>query len=278
MDVPDDVFEYIVRKTSGYVNSERRVKFSGDHLYALCRGLARQAIRKDEPGPCTQKDVDAVIGDAFEMMQPTKTEEAMIATHECGHALVGALLPEAARPEKVTIEGDEHEELSYYTTLDVRAQGLFMTRKRALAQIATAFGGRAAEEVFYGHLDAGAYNDLFQASNLARTMLEAWGMGSSQEFCYQETKAGYERRRLSDTREQELDREVAELLDAQRERAKALIEEHRETVAAMRDLLLEKKALDRKDLKDFFKERGYTVDWREPLVIKDSAGNVIEKK
>lgn len=274
LDIPDDVFEYMVRKTSGFVNAQHRTRFSGDHLYALCRGLARQVIRKGGAHTIGNEDVDDVVGDAFEITPPTKAEERVIAAHECGHALAAALVPEAPRPEKVTIEGDDAT-LAFYTQLDVHATGIVTTRAKALANIAVSLGGRAAEEVCFEELSAGAADDLHQATRVARLMVEAWGMGSSQEFCYEETREGYKRRRLSEPREEALDREVDQILNEQREQVRALLSEHRESLDAMTELLLSKRALERKDLKEFFAGRGFQVDWREKLVMKDADGKVV---
>ncbi|MGE0708231.1 MAG: AAA family ATPase [Planctomycetota bacterium] len=270
--LPDPVFEYTVRKTSGYVNAERRTRFSGDHLYALCRGLARESIRRGEGHVITSEDVDAVIGDAFELSKPTEAEEKVIATHECGHALVGALLPHAARPEKVTIDGEE-ELSAFYTSFDRDAMGIITTTARAEADVAVAFGGRVAEELCYGEISAGDMSDLHQATRLARVMVEAWGMGHSQEFCYEESQEGFRRRRLSEHREEQVDHEVDTILNGQRERARQLLAEHRETLQAMSALLVEKKVLERKDLKDFFQARGYEIDWRENKLKVEDAGS-----
>lgn len=274
LDIPTPVFEYMVRKTAGFVNSQRRTRFSGDHLYALCRGLAREVIRRGGGHTVTNADVDEVIGDAFELTPPTKAEERVIATHECGHALIAALVPEAPRPEKVTIEGEDME-LAFYTQLDVDAVGIVMTRAHALANIAVSLGGRGAEEVCFGQLSAGASDDLSKATRVARLMIEAWGMGSSQEFCYDETREGYTRRRLSDPREEAIDREVAQILEEERLRVKALLSEHKAVLEELAAVLLERRALERADLKRFLEERGFTIDWRDPLVVKDAAGKVV---
>jgi cell division protease FtsH len=277
LDVPKEIFEYMVRKTSGFVNSERRVRFSGDHLYALCRGLGRQVVRKDGEHVITQKDVDDVIGDAFEITQPTKTEETVISTHECGHALLAALVPEAPRPEKVTIEGED-EGFAFYTKLDQSAIGIIRTGAEVRADIAVSLGGRGAERLCFGKVSTGASSDLHQATHVARLMVEAWGMGRSQEFCYVETNQGYERRRLSDNREQEIDEDVHQILEEERARVHALLVEHREVLEDMAVLLKEKRVLERADLKSFFKEKGFEIDWREPtLTVKDSDGNVIKE-
>ncbi len=277
LDLPDDVFEYMVRKTSGFVDANRRTRFSGDHLYALCRGLAREVIRKGGEHTLTNADVDEVIGDAFEITPPSKAEEKVIATHECGHALVAALIPEAPRPEKVTIEGEDSM-LAFYTKLDVNAVGIVTTKAKALADVCVSLGGRAAEEVCFGELSAGASDDLSKATRVARLMVEAWGMGSSQEFCYDETREGYVRRRLSEPREQAIDQEVAAILEEQRQRTLDLLRDNQQALEDLAALLIEKRALERPDLKAFLKERGFEIDWRDPeLVIKDAAGKVVAK-
>jgi cell division protease FtsH len=276
LDLPDEVFEYTVRKTSGFVNSDRRTRFSGDHLYALCRGLARESIRKGPDHTLTEEDVDEVSGDTFELSKPTEAEEKVIATHECGHAIVGVLLEEAARPDKVTIEGEDEMNL-YYTRFDRDALGILTTTARAEADVAVAFGGRVAEEICYGAITSGDMSDLNQATRVARIMVEGWGMGVSQEFCYEESNDGFRRRRLSDHREQQIDDEVDQILNSQKAAARKLLEEHRETLEAMSDLLMEKRVLERKELKDFFSERGYTIDWREKkLKVTDEKGQVVE--
>lgn len=273
--IPDEVFEYMVRKTSGFVNSNRRVRFSGDHLYALCRGLAREVIRKgaaDAPASAevSRNDVDEVIGDAFDLPTPSAEEEAVIATHECGHALVAALLPHAPRPEKVTLEGEE-ELLAYYTQFDVDSLGVVRTEAEVRAEIAVSLGGRGAEALRFGKVSTGAADDLHKATRAARLMVEAWGMGTSQEFCYEEGPDGYRRRRLSDHREAEIDADVARILEEERLCVRELLETHRDTLEAMTDLLLERRVLERKDLVDFFAAQGHEIDWREPkLVVRDA--------
>ena len=99
LDLPDEVFDHVVRKTGGYANVERRMRFTGDHLYAICRGLAREVIRRGKH-TVTKGEVDEIIGDTFEIRPPTKDEERVIATHECGHALAAALLPGASPPRR----------------------------------------------------------------------------------------------------------------------------------------------------------------------------------
>lgn len=288
LDLQPEVLEYIVRKTSGYVNAERNVRFSGDHLYALCRGLARERIRRaSAPSPeqdgrggdyqLTTADVDAIVGDAFELNQPTLEEQQVIATHECGHAIVAALAPGAARPDKVTIEGDEEDIAPFYTRFDSNHRGIVFTRAEAKARIAVSLGGRAAEALVCGDVSTGAADDLMKASGLARAMVEAWGMGTSQESCYEQTNEGLRRRRLSDTREAAIDQDVQALLAESEALAGDLLRENEGVLRAMSKLLQEKRVLLLNDLKAFFSGQGKTIEWpAAPLLLKDGQGKSIE--
>ena len=266
----DELFEHLVRKTSGYVNAERHIKFSGDHLYAVMRGLAREQIRQGQDHLLTKENADEIIGDVFELSQPTKEEEVLIASHEIGHALVATLIPEASRPDKVTIEGDDEDISPFYTRFDSSHRGVVHSRKEAVANIAVSLGGRAAEQVCIGDISTGAADDLSKATMVARAMVEAWGMGVSQEFCYEETREGWRRRRLSEAKEQRLDDEVDRLIDESYQRALSICTENKETLDGLAQLLIQKRVLNQKDLKEFFSGRGYEVDWRDKLEVKDA--------
>ena len=103
-------------------------------------------------------------------------------------------------------------------------------------------------------------------------------MGSSQEFCYMDTSDGYQRRRLSDHREAQVDQDVQSILEEQRTRVRALLQEHKDTLQRMAEILCEKRVLERKELKEFLSERGHHIDWRDKLTVKDAAtGEVIEE-
>ena len=277
LELARDVLEYIVRKTSGYVSVERGVRFSGDHLYAICRGLARERIRRGFDHALTKEDVDAIIGDAFEFNLPTPEEQKVIATHECGHAIVAALAPGAARPDKVTIEGDEEDVAPYYTRFDSNHKGIVFTRAEAKARIAVSLGGRTAEALVCGDISTGAADDLMKATGLARAMVEAWGMGATQESCYEQTNEGLRRRRMSESREAGIDHDVQQLLAEGEAMAKELLGGHREVLEDMAKLLQEKRVLLLNDLKEFFARHGRAVEWpRSTLVLKDADGKSVE--
>ena len=215
LDVPADVFDHIVRKTGGYANVERRMRFTGDHLYAICRGLAREIVRKGKH-TATKAEVDEIIGDTFEIRPPTKEEERVIATHECGHALAAALLSGAQPPEKISIEGVEDTAIAGYTMHGRRKRDHVITRKEFTAEVGVLMGGRAAEQIVFQDVSGGAQNDLFRATLIAREMVERLGMSDDlgPATFFAPSKDGDEavRRRASEATEKRIDEDVEKLL------------------------------------------------------------------
>jgi len=277
----EELFEYLVRKTSGHVNPQRNIRFSGDHLYAICRGLAREKIRQSEPRPLTKADADEVIGDAFEMSTPTNEERRVIAAHESGHCLVAALTAGVPKPDKVTIEGDDEDIAPFYTRFDTNHRGIVTTKAEAKGQIAVSLGGRAAEAICFGDISTGAADDLHKATQVARAMVEAWGMGTSPEFCYEQHSDGsYKRRSMSDAREAAVDEDVARILTGAETAARELLTTHRALLDAMTEQLVEKQVLNLEDLKAFFSEHEVEIEWPEEpeLVVKDKDGKVVPPK
>jgi cell division protease FtsH len=267
LELSQELLDFLVRKTGGYVSSERRARFSGDHINAICRGLARERIRKEDGGALTEKDCEEVMGDTFNIEAPTKAEEKVICTHECGHTLVATLTPGADRPEKVTIEGDEEEPTQFYTLME-QTNSVVKTREDLLASIDVSMGGQVAEVLCFGQPSSGASMDLLQATRVARAMVEVWGMGTSSQSCLEVVNDGMRRRELSDSKEQSLDQEVDQILSEARQRVQRLLEDNRETLEKLAETLQKERVLHRKELKAFFTERGYTIDWRDHLKIK----------
>jgi cell division protease FtsH len=264
--IPEDVFEHIVRKTAGYANVERRMKFTGDHLYAICRGLAREIVRKG-PHTITRAEVDETIGDTFEIRPPTKDEEKVIAWHECGHALAAALLPGATPPQKISLEGVEDTAISGYTMHERRKRDHVITEKELLAEVGVLLGGRAAERIVFDDVSGGAQNDLMRATYIAREMIERLGMsesiGPATFMGPSEEGDKMVRRRASDSTEKRIDEEVEMLLKKEQTRVVALLKTHRAVLDDMAAAVLKKRVLEKEDIRKFMTERGFTVDWTE---------------
>jgi cell division protease FtsH len=265
LEIPKDVFDHIVRKTAGYANVERHMKFTGDHLYAICRGLAREVVRRGAH-KITKGEVDDLIGETFEIRPPTKEEEKVIAVHECGHALAAALLPGARPPEKISLEGIE-DVASGYTMTERRLKDHVITEKELRADIGMLLGGRSAEIVVFGEKANGAVDDLLKATLIARTMIETMGM--SDDLGPQSFLVGDEhghriiRRKTADLTEKRIDVAVELIIKEEQERVVNLIQTHRSVLDAMAEFVVKKRVLEKEDIKRFMSERGFKVEWQE---------------
>jgi cell division protease FtsH len=264
LDVPAEVFDHIVRKTQGYANVERRMKFTGDHLYAICRGLAREVVRRGQH-KITKGEVDDLIGETFEIRPPTKEEEKVIAFHECGHALAAALLPGARPPEKISLEGIE-DVASGYTMTERRLKDHVITEKELRAEIGVLLGGRSAEMIVFGEKANGAANDLLRASAIARSMIETMGMSDAlgpQSFLVPNEKGELTRRKTAELTEKRVDEEVERLIKEEQERVVHLIQTHRAVLDAMAEFVVRKRVLEKDDIKKFMTDHGFKVEWQE---------------
>ncbi|HZU99895.1 MAG TPA: AAA family ATPase, partial [Planctomycetota bacterium] len=264
LDVPSEIFDHIVRKTQGYANVERRMKFTGDHLYAICRGLAREVVRRGKH-KITKGEVDDLIGETFEIRPPTKEEERVIAYHECGHALAAALLPGARPPEKISLEGIE-DVASGYTMTERRLKDHVITERELRAEIGVLLGGRSAEIIVFGEKANGASNDLLRATLIARTMIETMGMSDvvgPSSFLVPNEKGELVRRKTSETTEKKVDEEVERFLKEEQDRVVHLITTHRAVLNDMAEFVMKKRVLEKEDIRKFMDDHGFKVEWQE---------------
>ena len=108
------------------------------------------------------------------------------------------------------------------------------------------FGGREAEALLLDDLSIGSAHDLDRATNIARALVEEFGMGGDAVGVRQYTWPGQEHPpQLSEVGRGAIEASVLEILDRERARAKQIVTENRALLISLRDLLLEKKVLDR---------------------------------
>lgn len=245
LQLSEDALEHAVRATSGPVPGASDSLYSGDHLQALCRQIARQRLRDGATEPSGVKDVDRALDAYLERPVLTASEERVVATHEAGHAICALHCPAAPPIDRISIRGDLAGALGFVQYGDP-AHRYVTTKRQMLDSICTLFGGREAELLLLDDLSAGSAQDLDRATQMARTLVERLGMGEGADV------AVFGRRRegpeLSDAARQGLDRATVRILDEQRERARQLLEGNRGALEALRDLLVTHKVVDRKML------------------------------
>jgi cell division protease FtsH len=187
-------------------------------------------------------------------------EKRTTAYHEAGHALVSSLLPKSDPVHKVTIvpRGRAMGVTSYLPENDNRSYD----REYLSHRIATAMGGRAAEEVIFNEITTGASNDIQQATDMARNMVMRWGMSDSLGpivLGSDETHDIFGRdmrmdREYSEETAVEIDEEVRRLVQGHHDLAVKLLKENLDVLHRIAETLLEEEIIDGSRILEFLGE------------------------
>ncbi len=255
----------VARRTPGY---------TGADLANLLNEAAILAARHQ----LTEISMDEV-NDAIErvMAGPEKKDRVMsekrkrlVAYHEAGHALVGALMPDYDPVQKISIipRGNAGG-LTFFTPSEERMESGLYSRAYLQNQMAVALGGRVAEEIVYGEdeVTTGASNDLQQVARVARQMVTRFGMsdrlgpvalGRSQGGMFLGRDIAAERDFSEDTAAA-IDEEVSELVADAYRRATEVLTANRPVLDELAELLVEKETVDAEELQELLIERDVKV-------------------
>jgi cell division protease FtsH len=181
-------------------------------------------------------------------------ERELIAYHECGHALMAWLLPEADELDKVTIIPRGRALGATEQLPDEERRTYKETRLRD--RIAVMLGGRVAEQVVFNEVTTGAEADLSQATDLARRMVSRWGMseavgavsfkrGDDHVFLGREMAQAPE---YSDQTAKLIDDEIKRLISDVEQHARKLLEDNRDRLKRLAERLLEAETLAREEI------------------------------
>ncbi len=248
--------DQIARRTPG---------FTGADLANLLNEAAILAARKE----LTEVSNDE-ISDAIEriMVGPEKKDSVisekrkkLVAYHEAGHAVVGAVMPDYDPVQKISIipRGGAGG-LTFFTPSEERMESGLYSRSYLQNQMAVALGGRVAEEIIYGEdeVTTGASNDLKQVASVARQMITKFGMsdrlgpvalGRSQGGMFLGRDISAERDFSEDTAAT-IDSEVSVLVEIAYERAKKALNDNRQVLEELTAMLMETETVDSQEFQD----------------------------
>lgn len=245
----DAAIEYTVKRTGDYViGAAAGTRYSGDHLNAVCRGIARIRLREGLEGPTEPQDVERSMTEYLDRPTMTPTEEKVLATHEAGHAVVSLHCPHAPAIERITIASEMQWAFGYVRHADPHHKYI-QTINFYLDMICVALGAREAEKIFLNDISLGATGDLNSATQIARELVEVHGYEAELvQYRNPFDERGIRTPGLSEKTREELDQRVKKIIETQQQRARKIIEENKTMVEALRDLLLEKKTIDTKML------------------------------
>ena len=272
--------EAIARRTPGFTGA--------DLANLLNEAAILTARRRKEATTITEIDdaVDRVIAGMEGKPLTDGRSKRLIAYHEIGHALVGTLVRQHDPVQKVTlIPRGQAQGLTWFAPDEEQS---LVSKAQLRARIMGALGGRAAEDVVFGHAEVttGAGGDIQQVASMARQMVTRFGMSDlgplSLEAGNQEVFLGRDlmtRSDVSDAIANRIDGAVRSIVQDCYTETVALVASQRDCMDRLVELLIEKESLDGNELRQIVSE--YTTipekDRFSPLLEEEQAAKPLEQ-
>ncbi|NJN02045.1 MAG: ATP-dependent metallopeptidase FtsH/Yme1/Tma family protein [Leptolyngbyaceae cyanobacterium SL_1_1] len=240
--------------------------FAGADLANLVNEAALLAARRSHAA-VQQEDFEEAIERVVAGLEKksrvlNEQEKKIVAYHEVGHALVGTVMPGSDRVAKISIVPRGMAALGY--TLQIPTEDRFLRNEAELkGQIATLLGGRAAEEVIFDSITTGASNDLQRATDLAEQMVTTYGMSQvlgplayqrNQPNSFLENGMANPRRMVSEETAKAIDIEVKDIVETAHQTALNILEQNRELLEQIAQLLLQQEVIEGETLKQFLSQ------------------------
>ncbi len=250
--------DFLARQTPG---------FSGADIANVCNEAALIAARHNSEKVGKQDFLDAVdriIGGLEKKTKVmTEAEKKSIAIHEAGHATISWFTEFANPLVKVSIVPRGRALGAAWYLPEER---VLQTKEAMLDEMCSLLGGRAAEELFIGHISTGAMNDLERTTKQAYGMVAYAGMSDKlPNLCYYNQQEYSFQKPYSETTAKLMDEEVLKMVNEQYERAKQILSEHKEGHAQLAQLLVDREVIFADDVEKIFGKRPWTSRAEELL-------------
>ncbi len=256
--------DFLARQTPG---------FSGADIANVCNEAALIAARHNRKSVGKQDFLDAVdriIGGLEKKTKVmTEQEKRSIAIHEAGHATISWFTEFANPLVKVSIVPRVRALGAAWYLPEER---VLQTKEAMLDEMCSLLGGRAAEELFIGHISTGAMNDLERTTKQAYGMVAYAGMSEKlPNLCYYNNNEYSFQRPYSDTTAKIMDDEVLKMVNEQYARAKQILTEHKDGHAQLAQLLVEREVIFAEDVEKIFGKRPWTSRAEELIEAQQRA-------
>ena len=188
----------------------------------------------------------------------SQEERRIVSYHEVGHALVNALQKDAEPVQKITIVPRTMGALGY--VMQVPEEEKYLNTKTELEAMLVGFlAGRAAEEIVFGNVTTGASNDIEKATQIARAMITQYGMSDKFGLIGLATVenqylSGRATLNCGDSTATEIDHEVMLMLKNSYEKAKEILNAHREALDRIAAFLIERETITGKEFMNILHE------------------------
>lgn len=251
--VDDLDIDFLAKQTPG---------FSGADIANVCNEAALIAARKGKKAVDKQDFLDAVdrIVGGLEKKNKiiTPEEKRTIAVHEAGHATISWMVEHAAPLVKVTIV-PRGQSLGAAWYLPEERQ--IVRPEQMLDEMCATMGGRAAEKVVFNKISTGALSDLEKVTKQARAMVTIYGLNEKLGNVTYYDSTGQSEYNFSKPYSEEtariIDKEISEIIESQYQRAIKILEENKEKLLQLADILIEKEVIFKDDLEAIFGKRPF---------------------
>ncbi len=253
--------------------SKQTPGFSGADIANVCNEAALIAARKGNKAVGKQDFLDAVdrIVGGLEKKNKivTPAEKRAIAFHEAGHATVSWMLEHAAPLVKVTIvPRGQSLGAAWY----LPEERLIVRPNQMLDEMCATLGGRAAEKVIFDEISTGALSDLEKVTKQARAMVTIYGLNDKiGNLTYYDSSGQSEygfTKPYSEQTSELIDKEISNIIEEQYQRAIKLLENNKDKLTELAEVLLEKEVIFKDNLEKIFGERPF--DKKEETIIEPS--------
>lgn len=242
--------------------SKQTPGFSGADIANVCNEAALIAARNGKKSVGKQDFLDAVdrIVGGLEKKNKIMTvdEKRAIAYHEAGHATVSWMLEHAAPLVKVTIvPRGQSLGAAWY----LPEERLIVHPEQMLDEMCAALGGRAAEKVMFNRISTGALSDLEKVTKQARAMVTIYGLNDKiGNLTYYDSSGQSEynfSKPYSEKTAELIDKEISTLIETQYQRAIKLLEDNKDKLTELANVLLEKEVIFKDNLQKIFGDRPF---------------------
>jgi|SRR5579883_192751 len=255
----EEAMEYAVNRTGNRYMTPTGTAFSGDHINAICRSVARLRMRENIKEETTPKLIERALTEFDEKIELHEKDLPVVATHEAGHFLVSIFCPHHPPPEKVTIQSDMPW-APFFTQFQHEKKRIGMSRNEMFDEITVLYGGIEAERLMVGDVSTGASgmghpgSDLSRASLFAEYMVEVCGMSNLAAPLRSFRDHKGDRQVLSGSMAEAIDRQVNTIIVEAQAKAAAILAKHKADLLKLRDELMEKKTIEGERTKEIIEE------------------------
>lgn len=248
-----EALDFAVKRTgSGYLTGHG-TPFSGDHINAMCRSIARIRLREGRSDETQSADIERALTEYDDRLELSPREDRWLATHEAGHAVCALFCPHHPLIERITIRSETSWAPAYVRFQEDDSRRIGLTHNQMMDDLCVLYGGIEAERLLLEDVSTGAAgSDLERATRLAHYMIEVCGMGGGDEINLRQYRSLENGQRLDNLSEEQLavlDQQVNELIGRARQRTAAILRDNRTLLETLRDQLVEKKTIEASTLK-----------------------------